>query len=74
MPEEALKAATERGVNNNGIMSNRNKNKLNKNGQINFFACGISSVIHPKNPHAVIFILFLLFIIYIYIYIIHYYS
>ncbi len=44
MPQEALKAATERGV---------DRTKGMKSGEkIPFFACGISSVMHPRNPHA----------------------
>jgi coproporphyrinogen III oxidase len=43
MPQEALVAATERGV---------DRTKGMKPGErVPFFACGISSVIHPKNPH-----------------------
>jgi len=43
MPQEALKAATERGVNRAAGM---------KPGErVPFFACGLSSVMHPKNPH-----------------------
>ena len=44
MPQEALKAATERGV-------DRTAGK--KPGElVPFFACGLSSVMHPKNPFA----------------------
>lgn len=44
MPQEALKAATERGV---------DRAKGMKPGErIPFFACGLSSVMHPKNPFA----------------------
>lgn len=45
MPEEALKAANDRGF-------NRDKRTGAVNGRVPFFACGISSVIHPRNPHA----------------------
>lgn len=42
MPQEALKAATERGV---------DRAKGMKPGErVPFFACGLSSVMHPKNP------------------------
>lgn len=43
MPSEALLAATERGVNRAAGMK--------PGEQVPFFACGISSVIHPSNPH-----------------------
>ena len=44
MPQEALKAATERGVDRAAGM---------KPGErVPFFACGLSSVMHPKNPFA----------------------
>ena len=44
MPQEALAAATERGV---------DRAKGMKPGErVPFFACGLSSVMHPKNPHA----------------------
>ena len=44
MPQEALKAATERGV---------DRTKGMKPGErIPFFACGLSSVMHPRNPFA----------------------
>lgn len=43
MPPEALKAATERGVDRVG-------RKLEPDQKVPFFACGISSVMHPKNP------------------------
>jgi Coproporphyrinogen III oxidase len=39
MPVEALKAATERGVNRGS------------GEQVPFFACGLSCVMHPRNPH-----------------------
>jgi len=43
MPQEALAAATERGV---------DRAKGYKEGErVPFFACGLSSVMHPKNPH-----------------------
>mmetsp|Transcript_11494 Transcript_11494/g.23579 ORF Transcript_11494/g.23579 Transcript_11494/m.23579 type:complete len:202 (-) Transcript_11494:587-1192(-) len=43
MPQEALQAATERGV---------DRAKGYKPGErVPFFACGLSSVMHPKNPH-----------------------
>jgi coproporphyrinogen III oxidase len=43
MPQEALQAATERGV---------DRAKGMKPGErVPFFACGLSSVMHPKNPH-----------------------
>ena len=40
MPQEALKAATERGA-------TRSKNEAD----VPFFACGLSCVMHPRNPH-----------------------
>jgi len=43
MPQEALKAATERGVDRVG-------GKLEPGQKVPFFACGLSSVMHPKNP------------------------
>jgi coproporphyrinogen III oxidase len=43
MPQEALVAATERGAIRKGMQPGE---------KIPFFACGISSVIHPRNPHA----------------------
>jgi coproporphyrinogen III oxidase len=43
MPKEALQAATERGV---------DRAKGMKSGEkVPFFACGLSSVMHPRNPH-----------------------
>jgi len=43
MPQEALQAATERGV---------DRAKGMKPGErVPFFACGLSSVMHPRNPH-----------------------
>jgi coproporphyrinogen III oxidase len=43
MPQEALKAATERGV---------DRAKGMKPGErVPFFACGLSCVMHPRNPH-----------------------
>lgn len=43
MPQEALQAATERGV---------DRAKGMKPGErVPFFACGLSCVMHPKNPH-----------------------
>jgi coproporphyrinogen III oxidase len=43
MPQEALAAATERGI---------DRAKGYKPGErIPFFACGLSSVMHPRNPH-----------------------
>ncbi len=43
MPPEALNAATERGV---------DRTKGMKPGErVPFFACGLSSVMHPRNPH-----------------------
>jgi coproporphyrinogen III oxidase len=43
MPQEALQAATERGV---------DRAKGMKPGErVPFFACGVSSVMHPRNPH-----------------------
>ena len=44
MPQEALKAATERGVDRAKGMA--------PGERIPFFACGLSSVMHPKNPFA----------------------
>lgn len=44
MPEAALKAATERGANRDGL-------KLEPGQKVPFFAAGLSSVIHPKNPY-----------------------
>lgn len=44
MPQEALQSATERGV---------DRAKGMKPGErVPFFACGLSSVMHPRNPHA----------------------
>mmetsp|Transcript_89260 Transcript_89260/g.260964 ORF Transcript_89260/g.260964 Transcript_89260/m.260964 type:complete len:438 (-) Transcript_89260:297-1610(-) len=43
MPQEALKAATERGADRVG-------QKLEPGQKVPFFACGLSSVMHPKNP------------------------
>lgn len=67
MPQSALRAATERGFDRAKIAaaadkalsstdSNTNINTLTPSStstsdDIPFFACGISSVIHPKNPH-----------------------
>ena len=42
MPQEALKAATERGVDRAKGMA--------PGERVPFFACGLSSVMHPKNP------------------------
>jgi coproporphyrinogen III oxidase len=39
MPVSALRAATERGVNRG------------EGDQVPFFACGLSCVMHPRNPH-----------------------
>lgn len=44
MPKEALQAATERGVDRAKGMKDGDK--------VPFFACGLSSVMHPKNPFA----------------------
>eukprot|EP00440_Ansanella_granifera_P045485 gb/GFBE01049278.1/.p1 GENE.gb/GFBE01049278.1/~~gb/GFBE01049278.1/.p1 ORF type:complete len:432 (+),score=105.49 gb/GFBE01049278.1/:1-1296(+) len=44
MPQDALRAATERGVDRAGV-------KLEPGQKVPFFACGLSSVMHPKNPH-----------------------
>jgi coproporphyrinogen III oxidase len=43
MPQEALQAATARGI-------DRSKG-LKPGERVPFFACGLSSVMHPKNPH-----------------------
>jgi len=43
MPQEALKAATERGIDRAKGMA--------PGERVPFFACGLSSVMHPKNPH-----------------------
>lgn len=43
MPQETLKAASERGVDRVGA-------KLEPGAKVPFFACGISSVMHPRNP------------------------
>lgn len=43
MMQEALKAANDRGFNRAG--------HLPDGAMVPFFACGISSVIHPRNPH-----------------------
>jgi coproporphyrinogen III oxidase len=43
MPQEALQAATERGVDRSKGMA--------PGERVPFFACGLSSVMHPKNPH-----------------------
>lgn len=42
MPQEALQAATERGVDRAKGMA--------PGERVPFFACGLSSVMHPKNP------------------------
>jgi len=42
MPQEALQAATERGVDRSKGMA--------PGERVPFFACGLSSVMHPKNP------------------------
>jgi coproporphyrinogen III oxidase len=52
MPEEALRAATARGVNRAAVINSNARQGRDKD-KIGFFACGISSVIHPRNPHAV---------------------
>lgn len=44
MPQEALQAATERGVDRSAGMA--------PGERVPFFACGLSSVMHPKNPFA----------------------
>ena len=44
MPQEALQAATERGVDRAKGMA--------PGERVPFFACGLSSVMHPKNPFA----------------------
>jgi coproporphyrinogen III oxidase len=44
MPQEALQAATERGVDRSKGMA--------PGERVPFFACGLSSVMHPKNPFA----------------------
>lgn len=44
MPREALEAATERGVDRAKGMA--------PGERVPFFACGLSSVMHPRNPHA----------------------
>ena len=44
MPQEALRAATERGVDRAKGMA--------PGERVPFFACGLSSVMHPKNPFA----------------------
>mmetsp|Transcript_13783 Transcript_13783/g.36496 ORF Transcript_13783/g.36496 Transcript_13783/m.36496 type:complete len:414 (-) Transcript_13783:109-1350(-) len=44
MPQEALRAATERGTDRVG-------KQLAPGEKVPFFACGLSSVMHPKNPH-----------------------
>mmetsp|Transcript_29243 Transcript_29243/g.45443 ORF Transcript_29243/g.45443 Transcript_29243/m.45443 type:complete len:395 (+) Transcript_29243:51-1235(+) len=43
MPQEALQAATERGVDRAKGMA--------PGERVPFFACGLSSVMHPRNPH-----------------------
>ena len=43
MPQEALQAATERGVDRAKGMA--------PGERVPFFACGLSCVMHPKNPH-----------------------
>jgi coproporphyrinogen III oxidase len=43
MPQEALRAATERGVDRAKGMA--------PGERVPFFACGLSSVMHPKNPY-----------------------
>jgi hypothetical protein len=44
MPYEALASATERGI-------DRAKG-MKPGDRVPFFACGLSSVMHPRNPHA----------------------
>jgi len=44
MPQDALRAATERGVDRAGVT-------LEPGQKVPFFACGLSCVMHPKNPH-----------------------
>jgi coproporphyrinogen III oxidase len=44
MPQEALQAATERGVDRSKGMA--------PGERVPFFACGLSSVMHPRNPFA----------------------
>ena len=43
MPQEALQAATERGIDRAKGMA--------PGERVPFFACGLSSVMHPRNPH-----------------------
>lgn len=55
MPQSALRAATERGFDRAKIAAASNAAlsgiSSSTSDDIPFFACGISSVIHPKNPH-----------------------
>ena len=47
MPAEALRAATERGVDRAKGTAEGGEGE----GGVPFFAVGISSVMHPRNPH-----------------------
>lgn len=56
MPAEALRAATERGFNraqNGATKATETAQSISSHQpkKIPFFACGISSVLHPKNPY-----------------------
>jgi coproporphyrinogen III oxidase len=49
MPQEALRAASTTAAAASSASSSSKSN--NKNGRIPFSACGLSCVMHPKNPH-----------------------
>jgi coproporphyrinogen III oxidase len=59
MPKEALQAANERGVDRTKgykktlepTGGSNSAGTTTEDGKIPFFACGVSSVLHPKNPH-----------------------
>lgn len=48
MPKDTLDAALDRGVDRSKVLNNNDKNE---DGSVPFYACGVSSVLHPKNPH-----------------------
>jgi coproporphyrinogen III oxidase len=54
MPAEALRAATERGFDRAqgaAAAAASSMGSESEEGGVPFFACGISSVMHPRNPH-----------------------
>lgn len=57
MPAEALRAATERGFDRAqgaaeaAASTNEESATTSDKDGVPFFACGISSVMHPRNPH-----------------------